>query len=207
MSRIASSADLAVHVAAAERAISPQPQLDRMQGAVDALLLSWPNENGLYAELKKLARLIESANAEISALRPAEVNGDFIPKATDELDAIVEATAAATHRIMDAADVLTEVTAGLPAQQAQRATDAITSIYEACTFQDITGQRVNKVVNLLHVIEERIALMIRATGHAAPPPPPPPPPPDNPDAALLNGPALPGQGVSQDEIDALLADP
>lgn len=191
------------------------------ESSVNVMLNGWPSNQGLYAQLKRLADFINQTKAEIGALKADDLNGEVIPSATDELDAIVDATAQATNRIMDAAEVLMEVTAALPEEEAAKGMDAIMSIYEACTFQDITGQRITKVVSLLKVIENRLGLM---TGGAAP---------SGPDESahdtgvsvsedadahtsttssksdedLLNGPALPGEGTTQDEIDALFNEP
>ncbi len=127
------------------------------------------------------------------------------------------ATADASTRIMDSADILMDLVGKLPAEDSDRGMIAVTSIYEACSFQDITGQRITKVVNTLKVIEQRIDQMIGSTGAniekaayaslaletaeddalsstGAPAD----------DKALLNGPALPGKGKTQEEIDALL---
>lgn len=76
----------------------------------------------------------------------------------------------------------------------------------ACSFQDITGQRTTKVVNALRYLEQRVNAMIQLwadqpAGAGGRPPPGPADP--RPDAHLLNGPALPGQGHSQADIDAL----
>jgi chemotaxis protein CheZ len=208
MDTLKSSSELAARIAAAEKTFDSNPKLSSLHTAVDSLVTAWPNERGLYNQLKRLARFIEATSAEISALQPTEVNGQFIPKATDELDAVVQATASATHRIMDAADVLMDLAGKLDATDSARAMEAINSIFEACSFQDITGQRVNKVVGLLRNIQERISNMVERTGaeEMATAPRASALLPQDPDQALLNGPALPGQGRSQSEIDALLAD-
>ena len=49
----------------------------------------------------------------------------------------------------------------MPAAKLQ---DAVTRIYEACSFQDITGQRITKVVTTLKVIEEKVAHIISTFG-------------------------------------------
>ena len=110
----------------------------------------------LYSELENLGNFIHSAKAEIAALRPDEVKEQFLTAAGDELDAIVEATAEATNGIMDATEIVEGVMSGLEGEQAERLMDATTRIYEACSFQDITGQRITKVVKALHGIEEKV---------------------------------------------------
>jgi chemotaxis protein CheZ len=165
-------------------------------------------EATLLSEVEQIGRTIAAAKQEIAALHVEDINGSFIPSATDELDAIVEATARATHEILDACETFEAVSAALDGDMGERLQAATTRIYEACSFQDITGQRITKVVSTLKTIEDRIAAIIDAFGGrlpgdartAAP---------DTPDrtgeASLLNGPQLPGNGVDQAEIDRLLA--
>ena len=69
------------------------------------------SEMVVYDELDALARYIHTARAEVAALRPDEVRDDYLPAASDELDAIVEATADATNAIMDATETLESIAA------------------------------------------------------------------------------------------------
>jgi len=206
MEKIRSVGDLARHIDAAAQVETRPPRLNDLGRTVEVLATSWPNNRGIYAQLKRLSDFIERTKAEIAAIRPDDVKREHLPKATDELDAIVEATAGATNRIMDAAEVFTDIASRLSGADADKAMNAVTSIYEACSFQDITGQRITKVVKTLKVIEARLEQMVSSadlegitaaaqgpTGDI------------DTDAALLNGPALPGEGRSQDDIDALLA--
>ena len=166
----------------------------------------------LYSELENLGNFIHSAKAEIAALRPDEVKEQFLTAAGDELDAIVEATAEATNGIMDATEIVESVMSGLEGEQAERLMDATTRIYEACSFQDITGQRITKVVKALHGIEEKVDALVAAFGdeiekYKKANPKEEDSGADKPitDEDLLEGPQLAGDGKSQDEIDALLA--
>lgn len=165
----------------------------------------------LYNELDSLATYIHNAKSEIAALRPDEVKDDFLPTATDELDAIVEATADATNNIMDATEIVEGVMASLEGEPADQLMDAITKIYEACSFQDITGQRITKVIKALKDIEDRVDSLVAAFGDEITQYKK-----DNPkkdkeedrpitDEDLLNGPQNEGDAKTQAEIDALLA--
>ena len=53
---------------------------------------------------------------------------------------------------------------GEPAAKLQ---DATTRIYEACSFQDITGQRITKVVAALKAIEAKVAQIVATFGSRA----------------------------------------
>lgn len=194
---------------------SGQRPLNDVLGKVESMLTDCSSPAAVYLELKHLAEFIQDTKTEIAALRPDVVKSEYLPTAADELDAIVASTAKATNTIMDAADSISA------AGNNPEITDAVTKIYEACTFQDITGQRITKVIKVLKVIEERIDRLLIAVGgsealamldaagapagqnsidalfSAADQ--------ERSDAMLLNGPQLPANAASQDEIDALLA--
>ncbi|MFB9354989.1 protein phosphatase CheZ [Sneathiella chinensis] len=163
-------------------------------------------------QILELVDYIRRAREEIRSLQPQEISEQHIPAAADELTAIVEATEEATNTFLDAADKLGEIGSRLGGDDETEITDIITQIYEASNFQDITGQRINKVVTTLQYIEGNINKLAESLGT-----------PVNkgetrrdtpagikemdtrPDADLLNGPQLEGNGNSQDDIDALLA--
>lgn len=168
----------------------------------------------LYKELEALAAFIQNAKAEIAAVRPAEISEQHIPRATDELDAVVGATEEATGSILDACEALETFGGTLANDQRDEISAIVTRIYEACNFQDLTGQRINKVVRTLKEIELRVAALIAAFGEetsketAAVPIPVPEPvivPGPHGESALLNGPQLPDEAKKQAEIDAILA--
>ncbi len=149
----------------------------------------------LMSELDALSRIIADARQEVAALRADDSDVADIPGATDELAAIVSHTAQATHEILDSCEALETVAARVGDVDADVLQHAITRIYEACSFQDITGQRIAKVVAALQAVERRIArarqgIPNRIPAIAAA-------------ATLLNGPQLPGNGISQSAIDAL----
>lgn len=163
----------------------------------------------LYSELEALSQYILSAKSEIAALRPDEIKDEHLPNATDELDAIVGATEVATNGILQAMETLEGLTGEMTPEVAEKVTEAVTQVYESCNFQDITGQRITKVVKALKHIEQKVDDLVAAFGdeiskykdtspkRAAKE--------KTGDAALLNGPQLPDEASKQAEIDALLA--
>jgi chemotaxis protein CheZ len=165
-------------------------------------------EASLLAELEALGREVARAKSEIAALRVEDINESHIPTATDELDAVVEHTAAATNEILDVCEGLEKLQSELSGKAAERLGEAVTRIYEACSFQDITGQRITKVVSALKVIEARVAAVTARFGGSGEAPPPEPEAPAEPvteGRALANGPQLPAAAASQEDIDRLLA--
>ena len=176
----------------------------------------------LYKEVVDLAKYIETAKQEIAALQPAEIRDEHIRTATDELDAVIGATEKATFAIFDACDAIGAIAGQTDAGTSAKLNDQITAIYEACNFQDITGQRISKVVRTLKHIESKVDMIVAAFGSEVRQNHAPrlaklaaeeaeaavhfePMSVEEADQQLLHGPQLPGNAMDQDEIDRLLA--
>ncbi len=162
----------------------------------------------LLAEVEELGRTIAEAKSEIAALRMDDVTASQIPSAADELDAVVAHTAAATNAILEACETLDRAALGMDGPHADALQAATMRIYEACSFQDITGQRIAKAVSALKAIDAKIARIVSTFGgnrhvRGAPAPEEAAAPAE---AALLNGPQLPAAAMDQAEIDRMLAD-
>lgn len=162
----------------------------------------------LRRELQDMSHSIVQTRQEIAAIKPVDPGNNRIMAATEELDAIVTATERATSDILTAAERLSEI--GETMRQdgvAERLCDEIatlaTNILMACSFQDITGQRTTKVVNVLRYLEQRVNTMIEIWGVSDAPARSMEIEDKRPDAHLLSGPAREGEGVSQDDVDRL----
>ncbi|MBL4906331.1 MAG: protein phosphatase CheZ [Sneathiella sp.] len=166
----------------------------------------------LKQELEALSHVIMDTRREIASLT-SQGDGQKIHGMTDQLDAVVGDTETATNSILAAVETIEdkneslELNATSPEELeiVEGITNSVMKIYEACSFQDITGQRISKVVGTLKFVEDRIASMIDILGgdkefddiekveH---------------DAQMdgdveLSGPQAEDQKISQDEIDAL----
>lgn len=160
-------------------------------------------------DLIEMAEAISKTRSEIAAMRPADVDDSKFNTATEELDAIVEATEKATSEILTAAEEVQE-TAWLMrenggSEDTSNRLDALaTDIYTACSFQDLTGQRTSKVVQTLRFLENRVLAMIEIWGlddldardRTAEE--------EQADSHLLNGPARKGEGIDQAQIDRVI---
>ncbi|MEM9966338.1 MAG: protein phosphatase CheZ [Asticcacaulis sp.] len=158
-------------------------------------------------EFRVIAGYISKAKEEIRELRPQDLSQERIPTAGAELEAITRDTEAATHTIMNAAEAIMGMDASDPKAYKAAVDDQVMMIFEACSFQDITGQRVSKVIHVLQQIEERVTKLASALGVE--------------DKAvetlsereqrardlLLNGPAIGGPETAQDAIDAMFDAP
>ena len=156
--------------------------------------------------LKLIADDLARARAEIRALRPDDLRRESLPAAGAELEAIVRDTEAATHAIMEAAEaMLAHRAADVDAYRAFVEAQA-TAVFEACAFQDITGQRVAKIVSVLNQVEARVGRLADAFSTEEL---------DGVETAedrrrrelILHGPGLHGPDNEQTAIDAILDGP
>lgn len=168
----------------------------------------------LTRELEELSHHILNTKREIALMRSAESSPGGFEAANFELDAIVKATEDATNGIMNAAEAIEqhatalggELDADARAAEVTGINNQVVAIFEHCNFQDLTGQRISKIIRTLDYISTRIENMIRIWGPSVidgAMEGEPAPEKEKSDEALLNGPQLPGQGVSQNEIDNL----
>ena len=166
----------------------------------------------LYAEIEQLAIYIQRAREEIASLRPDEITAEHLPVAGEELEAVIGATENATNTIMESVETIENLTDQMPREVSETVVDAVTQVYEACGFQDITGQRIKKVVTTLTQIEEKVHALLGAFGQdgqidaaRAKAAKEEKPKTDEPlsDADLMNGPQAAEAAISQDDIDAL----
>jgi len=164
-------------------------------------------------EIAMMVRAIARAKGELASIKHPNAEDDRILAASNELDAIVEATESATNQILEANEAIeTEINAIAKThhddEQVMLLVDKVAEqsirILEASNFQDITGQRVTKVVKTIRFIEERILAMIDIWGvQAFAELPVPEVSVTKEGEDLMNGPQLGNSGISQDEIDAL----
>ncbi|MHA1165344.1 MAG: protein phosphatase CheZ [Alphaproteobacteria bacterium] len=169
----------------------------------------------IKGELTQIHNAITETKREIATLHDAGREDLKVSRMTDELGAIVEGTEEATETILQAAEEIDSKATDLIATLRQQGNkdeacdiqEQVVKIFEACNFQDLTGQRITKVVNAFCFIEQRVDRMMEIWGgiegfkdiekvdlpersdHAE----------------LLNGPALEKDEnvASQDDIDAL----
>ncbi len=171
----------------------------------------------MRSDLDVMKEAITRTKAEIAALHRSEHSGKGMRRAADELDAVVASTEHATSTLLTVMEDIEQQANILRAthlgKSAQDNVDAILErvvvAYEACNFQDLTGQRISKIVNVMKFVEDHLDRVIAAwsglesfrdvlgSGPEAIDP--------NDESALLNGPKLeedPGH-VDQSDIDAL----
>jgi len=123
----------------------------------------------LRFDLMEMAATIAQTKLDIAAIAPKSGENGRISTVASELDSIVTATETATYEILQGAEGVQEVAwtmrqkdidAALSRDLEARATE----IFSACEFQDLTGQRIVKVVQVLNYIEQRLNSMINTGG-------------------------------------------
>lgn len=157
--------------------------------------------------VRDLANYVRHAKDAVAAARPEAIANDHVPAALAELVAVIEATEEATGVFLEAAEQLQTLSEGLPEEVTAKLCAITTAIYEASGFQDIAGQRISKVQGVLKEIEDKVAKMTDAIGYQPDPNAPQSEPATGAghgtcDGDLLAGPALPGTGSTQEDIDA-----
>lgn len=169
----------------------------------------------LHLEVLNLIQYIHRLRKEIAGIAAEQDDQTAFDGMADRLDAIVESTADATDTILGAMEGVDNLVEKLRSQpdgaEIERICDQISektmAAVEACAFQDLTGQRISKVVGSLKFVEERVNSMANICGReeiqsiggngGAPV--------QMDDGIALDGPQRKGEAISQNDIDALFA--
>jgi len=119
---------------------------------------------GLFGHLNKMRR-------ELASLQTPTDSGEVFASMADTLDDIVENTETASNTILESMEGIEEELNALRAKAdpevdaiCDRINDRSNAVFEACSFQDLTGQRITRVVKSLMFVEERITAMVRMWG-------------------------------------------
>lgn len=192
---------------------------DEQMAAAHALLESYRAQieqcEKLKVELDLIHDAINRTKREIAVLHGKSFSGEEMARLNGELGAVVGGTEEATQQILEAAESIDQAATALtkvgsPEQQqmlTEEIQEKVISIFEACNFQDLTGQRINKVMQTMKFIEHHINTMMDIWGGVDAIKAHSPPIVDTRegDAKLLNGPRAIGEEghASQDDIDAM----
>ena len=191
--------------------------LDKKGGASEAEGEITPVEE-IMAEIHNLNDHITATKQEIAALKTDSESNTPIATATEELAEVVKTTEEAANAILENAELIDGVVAELRGKIPQGDPDDLgpnvdklefigMELMTACSFQDLTGQRINKVVNSLNYIEERLQKMIEIWniehGTADPKQMTFAKDDDRKDKDLLSGPQAKEDAMGQDGIDAM----
>ena len=160
-----------------------------VHGATQLLDFSEANLSG------QLARIHEQITSVVAAPTEATRNSGV------ELEAVVQATEQAATQIMEAAEAIADLVrdAKRDPRSLDQVVERINTIFEACSFQDLTSQRIRRAIHHLQHVETMLDGLASSHGAAG--------------AVMPELPRQPGMEIevsgsdlAQAEIDRLLND-
>ncbi|NQV82808.1 MAG: protein phosphatase CheZ [Rhodospirillales bacterium] len=196
-------------------------QIQELSEKLDVTLEEEPptaSVDEIMAEIHALNEHISSTKNEIAALKPVDDANSTISTANEELGQVVKATEEAANAILENAEqvdlIVSEIRGKIPEGDPDDIGPHIDKLefigmelMTACSFQDITGQRITKVVNSLNYIEEHLQKMIEIWniehGTANLQEMARPKGDERQDKELLHGPQSDDAAMGQDDIDAM----
>ena len=142
--------------------------IKKLERAIEQPAASLEHEQVRF-DLMEMASEIAQTRMDIAAIAPKGGEENHLSSVATELDSVVEATEAATYKILTGAENVQEAVwkmrdRGADEEDCQLLEQCATDIFSACDFQDLTGQRIAKVVNVVGYIEERLNSMIEIWG-------------------------------------------
>lgn len=177
-----------------------------------------PKNDVLTVQILQLVDYITKIKAELAAIKHPKSSVDHFNTVAEQLNTICQTTEEATNDIMESAEnvlnAVDELSANVKYPDAQASCNTIMNstnkIFESCSFHDLTGQRISKIVRIMNRLESTLDSLVEIVG---------------PDGVAdmpvdgdetiedvigmrdgdvaMHGPQATGQEVSQDDIDAL----
>lgn len=142
-------------------------------------------ESDLYGELGELARYINMTFKKLQTLEPnIKLSSEKIPLAASQLSDITRATEEATNRIMELTEKVLDnhdlISSGIERVKCSNRLDksnigeldklvsnnkeSLIEIITCLSFQDLTGQKINKIMEMMREVESRILELIVTFG-------------------------------------------
>lgn len=125
----------------------------------------------LQMDIVEMARAIARTERELRAIQPDGTMPSQFAQASDELDRVVLTTEQATTTILAAAEKVQEYAWTLrehsgSVEDCDLLDACATEIYTACGFQDLTAQRIRKVIDTQRFLDKRLKALLEAAGLA-----------------------------------------
>lgn len=145
--------------------------IDRLQRSLGVRHGVSPSADKLQNQILEMARALAQAERDIRAIQPDNPAGSRYGSASTELSAVVDTTEQATQAILSAAERVQEYAWTMRERSGNEdecdlLDRCATEIYTACGFQDLTAQRIRKVVEAMTFIDLQIKGILEATGLA-----------------------------------------
>jgi chemotaxis protein CheZ len=181
-----------------------EPRFAELRGFLDRRIAELSAE--LHASVELADMTEERISGELTRIHEQIAQLVAVPAAATrnsglELEAVVQVTESAANTIMEAAEAIQDwIARGRPAAEVNAVAEQVNAIFEACAFQDLTGQRIRRAIQQLRQVEDVLETMLPGQAQA----------PARPKVEVLTqlrtvAAAPSSADISQADIDALLA--
>jgi chemotaxis protein CheZ len=133
------------------------PRLAELRGFLDRRIAELSAELSASVELADMTET--KLSGEIARVQEQIAQMVAMPAAATrnsglELEAVVQVTEAAANTILEAAEAIGDwMASGRDAATAPAIVERVNAIFEACAFQDLTGQRIRRAIQHLQQVE------------------------------------------------------
>jgi len=142
---------------------------------MEANIENEPQLDALKKEIVVLFNSFHRIKNELASIKHPSSENDLLGSVADQLAAISDETSAATNEIMEATEGIQEVNDRLIEEIKFRGArpnfdiinDNVNRILEACTFHDITGQRLTKIIDAINMLETTLNSIVTVVGKEA----------------------------------------
>lgn len=155
-------------------------------------------ESNTYDDLKKIAKNIRATKEEVANLDSDKLETE-LPSATLQLQSVAKSTENSSEKIMEATENIQNIIKNIDNETLKKEIlENTCRIMEACSFHDLTSQRINKVIELFEDLEKVVYRLLVTFKTKTPLD-------QNKKSKdeLLNGPQIYDQAPSQKDIDDL----
>ena len=159
------------------------------------------HEREIYSQIDLISAQIIALKRDVSNVSEETLHDQFIPEIVSELHYVIEQSEKSVTGILDAVDEITAMSQGVEDRHIrEELLIRVTKILELCSFQDLMGQKIQRIINHLLETESIIYKML----HTLKPEP-------NlrcaniNEKSLINGPRNEQEAPSQAQIDDLFS--
>lgn len=120
----------------------------------------------IMSQLKaKPSKIQNPARQDVPSGAAEILQGPIFPEINEDLASVADRLQIAAQRILASTEKVEGLMDGLKPKDASVLLDAITEIYSACGFEDITGQTLDRVLSKLRQIEYQSERLLAAMGN------------------------------------------
>lgn len=150
--------------------------MEPMRGMTETLMENYRKEltkvMSVRSDVDEIQGAISGTKKELAAITVGVNGSGGVDMAAIELNTVIRQTEAATNDILAGAEEIEILCGAIQSETtlegakifAGEIAEKITSIYTACNFQDLGGQRMMRVVDALQFVEHRIKRIVDAWG-------------------------------------------